>query len=598
VSANGKWLAGDNGWGRINREGFSSVVEKLPLKDLNEEERQMGSEAGTRMVALHKATLTLFSDLSLDGVLRRIIQAAQDLSGARYAALGIPDGRGGLETFLTLGMTEKEIRQIPHEPVGNGLIGEMMRTGKGIRVPEIAEHPRSVGFPDGHPEMHSFLGVPITAYGRPLGQIYLTDKQDADKFSSEDQRLIEMLAAHAAAAIENARLYRQVLNSEAELTQRNLELELVNSLATAASSSTELTTLLEVILERIMTLFGSGVGEFYIRDEAEGIYIKAIHRGESIGELWDIDQFRPGQGMVGNVAKLGRPRWTQDLKSEPHLRSQVAMDAGFGMVVGVPLTAPGKVVGVMVLAFLGDRQLNDREIGLLEAVGAGVGIAVENTRLYRHARRLAILEERERIGMDLHDGIIQSIYAVGLVLDYVRILVEEDPQQAGDRIEQAIDGLNSVIGDIRSYILDLQPSRIQIEDLGKALELLAREFKTNTLVEVELIAESAALQTLDGESATEIFHIAQEALANTAKHAFATRVWLNLRQVEDEISLQVIDNGRGFHVDRETDILGHGLSNMTERARQLGGHLEIESNPGDGTTLTVRIPMDHKEQIT
>jgi signal transduction histidine kinase len=570
------------------------LPEKLPTESQNKDGSEAGSDDRTRMVALHQATLSLFSDLSLDGVLRRIIQAARDLSGARYAALGIPDGRGGLETFLTLGMTEEEILQIPHEPVGDGLIGEMMRTGKGIRIPEIAEHPRSVGFPEGHPQMHSFMGVPITAYGRPLGQIYLTDKVDADAFSPEDQRLIELLAAHAAAAIENARLYRQVLNSEAELTQRNLELELVNSLATAASSSTELTTLLEVMLERIMTLFGAEAGEFYARDEAEGIYIKAIQRGGWIEDIWDVDQFRSGQGMVGNVAKLGRPIWTQDLESEPHLRSQVAADAGFGTIAGVPLTAPGKVVGVMVLAFLGERPINDREIGLLEAVGAGVGIAVENTRLYRHVRRLAILEERERIGMDLHDGIIQSIYAVGLVLDYVRIVVEEDPQQAGERIEQAIDGLNGVIGDIRSYILDLQPSRIQIKDLKKALDLLAREFKTNTLVEVELGTEPTALQILEEDSATEIFLIAQEALANTAKHAFATRVWLNLRQIGDEISMQVIDNGRGFNIDREPEVLGHGLSNMTERARQLGGQLDIESSPGDGTTVTVRIPTDHK----
>jgi two-component system sensor histidine kinase DevS len=545
------------------------------------------------MDALHRATLSLFSDLSLDGVLHRIIQAARDLSKARYAALGIPDDKGGLEAFLTLGMTDEEYKQITHQPVGDGLIGEMMRTGRSIRIPEISDHPRSIGFPTGHPQMHSFLGVPIAAYGRPLGQIYLTDKQGADEFTPEDQRLIEMLAAHAAAAIENARLYRQVLESESELTQRNLELELVNSLATNTSSATELDALLDVMLERLITLFGAGAGEFYLREETEGNFYKTLHRGEVVEALWEADRFRPGEGLIGQVAKKGKPLWTQDLTDEERFLSPDVRDAELGSMVCVPLTAPGKVVGVLCLAFRGERAINEREIGLLEAVGAGVGIAVENARLNRQTRRLAVLEERERIGMDLHDGIIQSVYAVGLILEYVHIQIEEDPEQASQRLEQAIDGLNAVIGDLRSYILDLQPSRIQVDDLHGALERLIREFKSNTLVEAELVTEPEALEQLERETATELFLIAQEALANTAKHAYATKVWLNLRQIDEDVSLQVIDNGRGFDTEKEPGRLGHGLSNMAERARQIGGRLEIVSNLGDGTTVTVRMPSDH-----
>jgi GAF domain-containing protein len=255
------------------------------------------------MDALHRATLSLFSDLSLDGVLRRTIEAACDLANARFAALGIPDGKGGLEAFITLGMTDEEIEQIPHPPVGLGLIGEMIRTAQSIRIPEISGHPRSVGFPTGHPPMHSFLGVPIAAYGRPLGQIYLTDKQGAEEFTSEDQRLIEMLAAQAAAAIENARLYRQVLESESELTQRKLELELVNSLATTTSTAPELDALLAVMLERLIAIFGAEAGEFYLREETEGSFYKALHRGEAVGSLWEVDRFRPGEGLIGQVAK-------------------------------------------------------------------------------------------------------------------------------------------------------------------------------------------------------------------------------------------------------------------------------------------------------
>ena len=533
--------------------------------------------ANNRMNALHRATLSLFSDLSLDGVLHRIIQAARELSNARYAALGILDGQGGLDKFITLGMTDEEINRIPHQPVGSGLIGEMIRTGRSIRISEIADHPSSVGFPPNHPKMHSFLGVPISAYGRPLGQIYLTDKQGADCFDAEDQRLIEMLAAQAAAAIENAKLHRQVLDSETELAQRNLELELVNSLATTASSATGSDAVLEMILERLITLFGAGTGEFFLREAEEGIYRKVFQFGGKANALWAVNQFRPGQGLVGEVAKIGKPLWIQNLTEEQRFLSPAAIEAGFGTLVCVPLTAPGQVVGVLSLAFQAERVFDEREIGLLEAVGAGVGVVVENARLYRQARRLAVLEERERIGMDLHDGIIQSIYAVGLILEYVRLMVNEDPEQAGQRLEQAIQGLNAVIGDIRSYILDLQPSRIEIDDLSRALDRLANEFEANTLIHVELEAEPEALALLESRSATGLFHIAQEALANTAKHAYATQVSLKLVKTGSDISLRIIDNGRGFDIEKEPGVLGHGLSNMAERARHVGGHLTIES---------------------
>jgi signal transduction histidine kinase len=200
--------------------------------------------------------------------------------------------------------------------------------------------------------------------------------------------------------------------------------------------------------------------------------------------------------------------------------------------------------------------------------------------------------------MDLHDGIIQSVYAVGLILEYIRIQIDEDPEQAIQRLEQAIGGLDAVIGDLRSYILDLQPSRIQVDDLHGALERLISEFKSNTLVDTELITEPEALEQLERDTASELFLIAQEALANTAKHAFATKVWLSVRQIDEDISLQVIDNGRGFDTDKEPGRLGHGLSNMSERARQIGGRLEIVSNPGDGTTVTVNTPLDQDSRET
>jgi signal transduction histidine kinase len=541
------------------------------------------------MQALHRATLSLFSDLSLDGVLLRITQAARELSGARYAALGIPDEQGGLDRFIALGMTDEEMKRIGHQPVGKGLLGEMLRSGESIRLPDLTAHPKSAGFPPGHPAMMSFLGVPIAAYGRRLGHIYLTDKQGDEMFSVQDQRLIEMLASHAAAAIENARLYRQVLNSEAELTQRNEELELFNDMATAVSSAMDLDQLLKIMLGRVMDLVEADAGEFFLREEGEGTFHLALHSGEPGKAFWQLEKFQEGEGFVGLVAAEGRPVWTSNLAADPGYMRPAMIEAGFQSLVGVPLTARGHVVGVLDLAFRAQRSFNAREVGLLEAVGAGVGIAIENARLSRHARRVAVLEERERIGMDLHDGIIQSIYAIGLTVETTRILFKESYDKGSDRLEQAIAGLNSVIRDIRNYILDLQPSRIPTSDMASAMSRLIREFKANTLAEAELQLEATALAHLNRETSAAIFLIAQEALANVAKHARATRVWVSLRRVGRDVWLQVIDNGRGFDPLQVGGRLGHGLSNMQERARQIGAAFEFTSHPGEGTTVTVRV---------
>ncbi|MDF1499343.1 MAG: GAF domain-containing sensor histidine kinase [Anaerolineales bacterium] len=556
-----------------------------------EESLEKYADLHSDIVALHRATLSIVSDLSLEGVLQRILQAAKELTNAKYGALGIPSDSGGLETFLTLGLSEEDVKQIEHRPVGEGLIGEMLRTGKSIRIPDILEDSRSVGFPAGHPEMHSFLGVPIAAYGHRLGHIYLTDKIDAPAFSLEDQRFIEMLASHAASAIENAKLYQKISDSETKLSKRNEELGLMYSLATAVGLPRDLDRLLEDMLERVMSLFEAEAGEIFLLDESEGIYRKAIHLGEAPEAFWEVDSFRLGEGLIGWVAQRGEAQWTDNSDSKINFLRRSVLERGFQTIVAVPLNAPGKVPGVLSFALKRRRAIGEREVGLLRAIGAGVGIAVENARLYRQARRLAVLEERERIGMDLHDGIIQSIYAVGLTMDYTRLLVQDQVPEAVEKIDRAIEGLNKAIRDLRTYILDLQPSTIATDDIEKALEVLVREFKANTLVDTDLIIEDHIVQRIADKATTELFHIAREALANAAKHAEATRVLVSLREVTPKmVTLQIIDNGLGFEVEAETELLGHGLSNMAQRAKKVGGEFDVDSSPGQGTTITVRFP--------
>ncbi|HSB88472.1 MAG TPA: GAF domain-containing sensor histidine kinase [Anaerolineales bacterium] len=546
-----------------------------------------------RMRALHRATLSLYADLSLESTLHRIVEAAQDLAEATYAAIGVVNRYGALETFITAGMTLEDESRIPRRPTGQGLIGEMMRSGRSIRLPDLTRHPSSVGFPPHHPPMRSFLGIPVAAYGRPIGQIYLTDKRNALEFTEEDQNLIELLAAHAAAAIENARLYQAVQDREDELRQRNEELELSNALTSTGGTAGEVDRLLESILGRILELFGAQAGEIYLRLEDTRTFDLSVQQGLASKSGVEPTRFRVGEGLIGRVAETKEAYWTDRLESEPNLESAALVQAGFRTMVCIPLAAHGNVLGVLTLAFLSARPMLEREIRLLTAIGGGVGIVLENARLLRQAQRLAVLEERERIAMDLHDGIIQSIYAVGLSLDSARLQATRASHTKEDAaLDRAIDGLNAIIRDIRSYILDLQPSRIPADDLGEALRRLLDEFRANSLMDAELILDPDAAQTLAPTARIAAFHIAQEAVANVAKHSRAKRAWVTLRWLNDGIGLQVIDNGEGFDSAVRAELLGHGLSNMASRARAAGGELEIVSNPGEGTTVTARFPFD------
>jgi len=368
-----------------------------------------------RLIALHEASLELVKDVSLDHLLERIAKVACEQSDARYAALGVLDEDGKLVKFISVGMRDEEIKRMAHPPVGKGLIGELMNTEVPLRVPIIQEHPRSSGFPANHPHMTSFLGVPIRAANRQLGQLYLTEKTDGTEFTADDEKIIQMLAAYAAAAIQNARLH-------------------------------------------------------------------------------------------------------------------------------------------------------------------------ENT------RRLAVLEERERIGMDLHDGIIQAIYGVGLSLESALHSFEDEPEDAKTRVQHSIEGLNQAIRDLRGYILDLRPRQMGSEGLLGGLNRLITEFRANTFAQVQLSGNENELKDLPQVHSMALFHISQEALVNVAKHAKAKQVDISLWSTDDRVLMEIHDDGKGFEMEKMTVSIGHGLANMQTRARARGGDVVISSAVGEGTTVLAWIP--------
>ena len=378
--------------------------------DVSWELRARRAEA--HLAALDVAVQGISGVLELDSVLQLIVDRVRDLADAEYAALGIASAEG--ERFITSGISAADRKRIGALPRGRGLLGLIIRQGEAFRIADIALDPRRHGFPPNHPEMHSFLGVPMTVKGRALGDLYLTNKRGAAEFSVDDQRLVERFAAHA-------------------------------------------------------------------------------------------------------------------------------------------------------------------------------GLAIENARLSERVQALAIVEERERIGRDLHDGIIQRIYAVTLGLDDVAEIAVEDPQAAAERVENAIDALHVAIREIRTFIYGLRPGLDGPTGIGMALDALAEEMRLQTTLEIDVRATDPS--RLRPAFTGELLSIAREALSNAARHAAAAKVGIEIGVVDGELRLVISDDGTGFDTSAAGQPGHHGMANMRRRAESMGGRLLVESEKGSGTRIIVALPL-------
>ena len=389
--------------------GFSTVLFGR-LSALQLRERQQTARLG----ALNAAGMAMTSDLDSAAVLQRVVDQARDIASAKYAALGVFDPTGTVEQFITSGITPEERALIGPLPHGLGLLGLLQREPRALRMRDIKEHPASVGFPPNHPPMRSFLGTPILWRGKALGNLYLTEKEGAAEFTVEDEQAVATIAAQAAIAIENARLYAQ-------------------------------------------------------------------------------------------------------------------------------------------------------------------------------SEQVSVLEERHRIGMDLHDGAIQSLYGLGLLLEGAAARIEREPAQARDVVLRAVDRLNVAIAELRSYVLGLRPIRGSDRPLTESLPTLAAQARSNALLDVEVAVSKDAEAALDRVGREAAFYIAADALANIARHARAQRASLRLSLEDSHVTLEITDNGVGFDYAQTTE--GHGLRNMRERAFAVGGQLLVDSTPGQGSRLRFEVPI-------
>ena len=331
-------------------------------------------------------------------------------------------------------------------------------------------------------------------------------------------------------------------------------------------------------------------GDIFLLEEDKNTLRMVLHRGQAAEAFWTRNIFTVGEGYPGIVAKSRQPMIGRQLASDTNFLRDAVVQAGFQQIACIPLISGENLMGVMSVATRANEPLDERNIQMLSAVGAWAGLAIENARLHSNARRLAVLEERDRIGMDLHDGIIQSIYGVGLGLEGAQLMLNEDPQAAKERIHQAIGGLNQAIRDIRAYILDLRPRQLGNEGLLNGVKRLIAEYRAHTFSEVNFTGPESDLKDLPHSQSLALFHICQEALANAAKHAKAKNVQVAIWTTNERALLEISDDGKGFDTEKMHSSIGHGLANMQTRAHAVGGEFDISSTLGEGTTILVWVP--------
>ena len=557
--------------------------------------RQTKKDLEDQIGSLYQASKDLIGDFSLETLLERIVRLAQAQVEAEYAALAIRDEDGSVVNFIHSGMSRDQVDQMPHPPEGKGLLGELQNKNKVIRIPDIQSDPRYSQFPPRHPEMTSMLGVPIITGERILGQIYLTNKIGADEFTEDDERLMKTLAAYAAVAITNTQLYNHVLERDKTLNQQYEDLSLINQVAEGVASSWDIKEIMSRTLKSVLLYLDIETGEIFLKDRGAKDLRLALVRGDDFDAFYTKSVFRIGDDVVGKVAGLNKALVVYNLDTDPRILRPAIAKAGFTCQAVIPLQATREVVGVMTLSSKKDRTYSVRELDLLTTIGMWAGTAIQNALLQQQTKHIAILEERERIGMDLHDGIIQSLYSIGLTLDYVKAILEENQKESQEKLEFATDGINSTITDIRAYISDLRPRQMQenktfIENLG----ILLQEFETISKIDSNLEVKTEPPLDLTYQNTLALFRIAQESLSNTARHSKASKTDLTLWDEDGSIFLEIKDNGKGFNIDKTEANLGHGLANMQRRSRKVGGGIKIDSTPGKGTIVVAWVPKEEE----
>jgi len=540
----------------------------------------------------------IVSELDLDAALGHVLESACELTGARYAAVGVlnPE-RTELERFITRGIDDATARAIGDPPRGRGVLGELIENPQPLRAPHIGDHPASYGFPAGHPPMDSFLGVPVFIRGQVWGNLYLADKRDG-AFDGADESAIVVLARWAAIAVENAGLYRVAEARRHELEQAVRGLQATQAVVLAVGAETQLERVLELIVKRGRALIEARCVVIMLRDGDE------LALAASAGERRLTDGVRiPLAGSTsGEIMLRGRSERID------HVRERLRVGADrFGVddartAVIVPLVHRGDALGAL-LAFdrgsQGDPFTEDDERAL-QAFAASAATAVATAQGVEQQRlgdTLAAAEaERRRWAQELHDETLQSLGALRVLLSSARRL--GDPERLAAAADEAIRQIEREIANLRSIITELRPAALDELGLAAALEaLFARHRTVNDLDirdELALPGPDQVAAVLDAPAQATVYRVVQEALTNVAKHAHARSVRVMLRLEAERLALEVADDGAGF--DPGATGTGFGLRGMRERLAVCGGELAISSSPA-GTTVTASLPLSRRHGL-
>jgi signal transduction histidine kinase len=531
-----------------------------------------------RISALSEAVLAIATSLELEVVLRKIVEAAVSLVDARYGAMGVIAEDGKLAEFIPVGLSETEIREIDHWPEGKGILGALIKDPRPLRLPEVNKHELASGFPAGHPPMSTFVGVPIRVRDEVYGNLYLTEKRGGMQFDEEDESLLIALATAAGVAIENARLYDEARRQQRWLTA---SADVTRMLLSGASPGDALEQITQIALHM------SGADLVVLALPTADRREMHIEHASGDGAADALGLMLPTSDSIsGIVLGTGEMATLADFSHDPRVAPAARQHMNLGPAVVVPLGTVSNVRGVLTAGRVpGSMPLAPAAVTMLTTFASQAAIALELAEHRRQAEQVAVYEDRDRIARDLHDLVIQRLYATGMSLQGAVAMISAP--DAADRVSHAVDGLDETIREIRSSIFALQ-ARHEPSLPGLRARILAiADDMTEVLGFPPTLRLDGRLdEEVSGDVADHLLSALREALSNVARHAEASRADVTVRAA-DELTLTVRDDGVGI-----ADPQRHsGLGNLEDRAATLGGSLQVARHPDGGTELSWHVPL-------
>ena len=521
-------------------------------------------------------------DLSLDGVLARLLSAASCLVDARYGALGVLTDAPGrrLRTFVHVGMGDELATRIGDLPAGHGLLGLLVEDPRPLRLPDVATHPAAYGFPEHHPSMTSFLGVPVMVRDRVLGSLFLTDKGGGEDFTETDEAIVEALAGAAGVAIENA-------NRREGTAQRQAWLTAAAEITALLVDDASVEPALQVVADRARSVAGADVSWVVTGSDPAQLHLEVVS-----GAPLDLEAMLAlpmRESLASIVVRTGEAIAVDDLPSDPRAVDPSTLEGWprLGPVMVLPLRSGRGVEGALALAWTPENADGFLRVdpALPASFAEHAALAVQVARSRDERQRLTLYEDRDRIGRDLHDLVIQRLFGVGLSLQSTSNLVPEG--ELSTRIEQAIDEIDGTIKDIRRTIFALG-SMDTATDVQSEVENLVDRAGATMKFRPQLVIEGPLRTGIGPDLAPDLLAVLSEALTNVSRHADASHVEVDLTVDADTVRVRVSDDGRGMG----RDVVESGLDNLRARAERHGGELVVESEAGAGTTLVWRAPLD------